>query len=62
MQDLLDTRDVCQKLKMSPKTVQRLRKAGDLRWVRLAGGRVRFTPDQVTEYVSQHQVQGMAVA
>jgi excisionase family DNA binding protein len=51
---LYTTQEVCQILRISRGTLDRLRRRGEIPFTRV-GGRLRWTDDQVREYLSRHQ-------
>ena len=51
---LLTTREVAQALRVHPETVERWRRTGGgPRYRRLTGGAIRYTVDDLTEYIEQ---------
>ena len=60
MRQLLTKAALAKLLCLTTKTLDRLRKAGHLRALRV-GGRIRFDPDEVTAYLDRQREQGPAL-
>jgi excisionase family DNA binding protein len=53
---LLTQREVCRLLKLSPKTLQILRRTRQIPFVKFGHRSIRFRPDEIQEFVRQREV------
>lgn len=54
--DLLTTMQVAQRLRVSPSTLNSLRRQGKIKYVRI-GRKVMYTPDSISEFIETNTAQ-----
>lgn len=52
----LTQQEVCQLLRISAKTLQVYRKTGKIGYLRYSHNKIRFTHQQVAEYIRKHEM------
>lgn len=54
--DLLTTKQVAERLRVSPSTVNSLRRQGKIKYVQI-GRKVMYTPDSISEFIDANTTQ-----
>ncbi len=52
---LLTQKEVCRELRVCPKTLQRLRRAGKLKFMRWGHRTIRFSSREIERFKAEHQ-------